>query len=301
MKVAVVGGSGFIGSHVVDKLVECGHDVMVLDIAKTPRDDVPHSAVDVTDLSKTTVVLAGGYDAVYMLAAMANVNDVYRNPVESVELNTLAVAHVLEAVRRNEIPRLILASTVWVYEACREDSPDEESPLFLDKVNHLYIASKISAEMCCHAYHQLYGQNFTILRYGIPYGPRARDGTVIATFVRNALAGKPLEINGTGNQIRSFIYVEDLAEGNVAALSDGAQNRLYNLEGPGPVTILEVAQAIKHALGGDVEIRFSEPRPGDYNGKLVSNRRARDELGWEPRVDLQDGIRRYIEWIKNGS
>jgi len=115
MHIGVIGGSGFIGSHVVDKLIEAGYEVTVLDIMKPHRDDVRHTYIDITDLSKTTVALTGAYDAVYMLAAMADVNDVYKNPVETGHVNILAAANVLEAARRNEIERVILASTVWVY------------------------------------------------------------------------------------------------------------------------------------------------------------------------------------------
>lgn len=300
MKVGVIGGSGFIGSHVVDKLLDHGHDVTVFDVMKPQRDDVRHIAVDVTNLPKTSVALTGGFDAIYMLAAMANVNDVYRNPAESVDLNVQAVVNVLEAVRRNQIPRLLFASTVWVYEACPEEAPTEDSSLDLRKIAHLYTASKVAAEMACHAYHKLYGSNFTILRYGIPYGPRARTGTVIALFVQRALAGKPITIQGTGQQTRSFIYVEDLAEGNVAALKDMAANRLYNLEGPELVTILDVAHAVQRAIA-NVEIQFVDARPGDFTGKTISNRRAREELGWQPKVLLEEGIRRYIHWLKDSS
>jgi len=115
MNIGVIGGSGFIGSHVVDKLIEAGHEVTVFDMMKPQRDDVRHIYIDITDLSKTTVALTGAYDAVYMLAAMADVNDVYKNPVEAGHVNILAVANALEAARRSEIGRVILASTVWVY------------------------------------------------------------------------------------------------------------------------------------------------------------------------------------------
>ena len=115
MNIGVIGGSGFIGSHVVDKLIEQGHEVTVFDIMKPHRNDVRHLYIDITDLSKTAVVLTGDYDAIYLLAAMADVNDVYKNPVEAGEVNILGVANVLEAARRNEINRLILASTIWVY------------------------------------------------------------------------------------------------------------------------------------------------------------------------------------------
>lgn len=299
MRVGVIGGSGFIGSHIVDKLIDKGHDVTVFDIMQPQRSDVRHIYLDITDLAKTVVALAGGYDAVYMLAAMADVNDVFRNPVESVEVNVQAVVNVLEACRRSDVGRMILASTVWVYETSDEPAPTEESPFYPERVQHLYTASKIAAELCCHSYQKLYGQNFTILRYGIPYGPRARGATVIATFVRRALAGEPLLLQGGGLQKRSFIYVEDLAAGNVAALSDAAANRVYNLEGPRPVTIREVAETVQRLLGEHVEIQDVPARPGDYSGKFLSNRRAKVELGWRPEVELEEGIRRYIEWLRS--
>ena len=297
MNVGVIGGSGFIGSHVVDKLIESGHEVTVFDIMKPHRPDVRHIYIDITDISKTTIALTGDYDAIYLLAAMADVNDVYKNPVEAGKVNILGVANVLEAARRNEIDRVILASTVWVYGLSSEREVDENIPLHIEKADHVYTSSKIAAELYCHSYQKLYGQNFTILRYGIPYGPRARGGTVVAIFVRRALNGEPLTIFGDGSQYRNFIYVEDLAEGNVAARKEIAKNKTYNLEGMRPITVKEVAETVKK-LVGDVEIEYKEERPGDFEGKTVSAEKAKRELGWEPKVDFEDGVRRYIEWYK---
>ena len=299
MNIGVIGGSGFIGSHVVDKLIEQGHEVTVFDIMKPHRPDVRHLYIDITDLSKTSIALTGDYDAVYLLAAMADVNDVYRNPVEAGEVNILGVANVLEAARRNEIDRIILASTVWVYGLSLEREVVESTPLHIERADHVYTSSKIAAELYCHSYQKLYGQNFTILRYGIPYGPRARGGTVIAIFVRKALNDEPLTIFGDGSQYRNFIYVEDLAEGNVAALEDIAKNQTYNLEGMGPITVKEVAETVKNLIG-DVEIEYKEERLGDFEGKIVSAEKAKRELGWEPKVDFEEGVQRYIEWYKNG-
>jgi UDP-glucose 4-epimerase len=228
---------------------------------------------------------------------MADVNDVYKNPVEASEINVMAVANVLEAARRNEIGQIILASTVWVYEMACETNVAEDTPLLPDRVNHVYTASKLAAELYCHSYHKLYDQQFTILRYGVPYGPRARDGTVIATFVKKALNGEPLTIMGDGSQYRNFIYVEDLAMGNVAALQDIAKNQTYDLEGMRPVTIKEVAETVRR-LVGNIDIVYEEARAGDYEGKKVSAEKARRELGWQPRVDLEEGIASYIQWYK---
>jgi UDP-glucose 4-epimerase len=300
MNVAVIGGSGFIGSHLVDKLMEHGHEVTVFDIMKPHRDDVRHLYIDITNLSSTCVALTGYYDAVYLLAAMANVNDIFKNPNEAAQVNILGVANVLEAARRNSIKRVLLASTVWLYEMTPVKIALETSPFELSKVNHVYTATKAAAELYCHAYQKLYGQNFTILRYGIPYGPRGRGGTVIANFVRAALEGKPLMIFGDGMQYRNFLYVEVLAEGNVAALNDAAINQIYNLEGIRPITIREVAETIQALLPGSV-VEYQEGRPGDFAGTSVSAEKTKKELGWEPRIDLAEGVRRYIEWYRRTS
>ena len=298
MNIGVIGGSGFIGSHVVDRLIVHGYDVItVFDIMKPHRNDVRHLYIDITDLSKTAVTLTGDYDAIYLLAAVADVNDVYKNPVEAGEVNILGVANVLEAARRNEIDRVILASTVWVYGLSSEREVDESTPLHIERADHVYTSSKIAAELYCQSYQKLYGQNFTILRYGIPYGPRARGGTVVAIFVRKALNGEPLTIFGDGSQYRNFIYVEDLAEGNVAALEEITKNQTYNLEGMKPITVKEVAETVKKLIE-DVEIEYKEERPGDFEGKKVSAEKAKIELSWEPKVDFEVGVRRYIEWYK---
>ena len=297
MNIAVVGGAGFIGSHVVDKLLDHGHEVTVFDIMMPHRGDVRHVYIDITNISSTSVALTGYYDAVYLLAAMADVNDIFRNPTEAALVNILGVANVLEAARRNDLNRVILASTVWLYEMSPEKIGVETSPLDLSRVKHVYTGTKAAAELYCHAYQKLYDQDFTILRYGIPYGPRGRGGTAIANFVRAALEGKPLTIYGDGMQYRNFVYVEDLAEGNVAALNPVATNQTYNLEGIRPLTIRQVAETIQAALPGSA-IEYIDARPGNFTGTTVSGEKAKKELGWEPRIDLTEGVRRYIKWYR---
>ena len=120
MNIGVIGGSGFIGSHLVDKLIEYGYEVTLFDIMKPHRNDVTHIHIDITDLRKTTVALTGNYDVIYNLAAVADVNDVYHNPVEATEVNIVGVVNILEAARRNNLGRVILASTTWVYELAEE-------------------------------------------------------------------------------------------------------------------------------------------------------------------------------------
>src|SRR5262245_13825551 len=296
MRVAVIGGSGFIGSHVVDKLLDAGHDVTVYDIMSPHREDVRHIFLDLFDFHKVVVGLAGNYEVVYLLAAMANVNDIYKNPLETAIVNFQGVVNVLEAMRRYG-GRLILASTVWIYMLAEQEKVNEDTALLVQNVNHTYTASKVAAELYMQSYGKLYDTDFTILRYGIPYGPRGREGTVIFNFVKRALNGEPLIIDGDGSQYRNFIYVEDLAAGNVAALSAIAKNKIYNLDGIRPVTIKEVAETVSKLIEG-VKIEYREKRPGDFKGRIASNDRALDQLSWKPKVDLEAGIRKYIQWYR---
>jgi len=296
MKVLVTGGSGFIGSHVVDKLREKGIEVRVYDmIMPTFRKDIEYYQGSLLSLESLGFAMMG-VDAVYHLAAIADVKDVYEEPHYSEAINTRGTINVLEAARRaKSIKRVIYASTVWVYSDAAENTVNEKTSLH--SPSHLYTATKLAGEYYCKAYSNLYGLETTILRYGIPYGPRARAGAVIPVFVNKALKGEPLTIAGDGMQYRKFVYVEDLAEGNVLALKSIAKNKTYNLEGKEKITIKQIAETIQKIIG-NVKIEYTPARPGDYSGKEVSSELAKKELGWEPKVSFEEGVRRYIEWFK---
>ena len=295
MLVMVTGGSGFIGSHVVDKLRARGIDVRTFDMVLPRfRKDIEYYQGSLLDM-ETLRMGMNSVDVVYHLGAVANVKDVYEEPHYSEAINTRGSINVLEAARRSEIKRVILASTVWVYSDTEGDVVDESTPL--SAPSHLYTATKMAAEYYCQCYSKLYGLNTTILRYGIPYGPRARPGAVIPIFVEKALNGEPLTIAGDGLQYRNFLYVEDLAEGNVLALKEVAKNKIYNLPGKERITIKQVAETVRKILG-DVKIEYVEGRKGDFSGKEISGERAKQELGWQPKVSFEEGVRRYIEWFK---
>ncbi len=294
MRALVTGGSGFIGSHVADKLVEKGVLVRILDTVPPHRTDVEWYDVSVLDYERLRPAM-NGVDVVFHLGAIADVKDAAENPQYTDMINTRGTINVLEAARRAGVRRVIYGSTTWVYSDTEGNSLTEDSPLIAP--SHIYTATKIASEYYCKAYSQLYKIPFTILRYGIPYGPRARPAAVIPIFVKKALAGEPLTIAGDGLQYRKFVYVEDLAEGNVLALKPIAENKIYNLEGTEKVTIRQIAETIQRILG-QVEIKFVEGRPGDFSGKEISNRRALEDLGWEPRVSFEEGVRRYIDWYR---
>jgi UDP-glucose 4-epimerase len=202
---------------------------------------------------------------------------------------------VLEAARAAGVPRVIYASTIWVYNGLEGPVVDEDATLALP--NHLYTATKVAGEMYCTAYQELYGLDYTILRFGIPYGPRARPAAVVPQMVRKAIEGEPLTIAGTGSQSRRFIYVEDLAAGCVAALAPEALNRVFNLVGREDTTILEIAQVVRELIG-DVDIVHVESRAGDFKGIEVCPDRARHELGWEVRTPFAQGVAQYVDWYR---
>src|SRR6476661_2990602 len=233
MRVLVTGGSGFIGSHVVDKLRARGHTPVIYDLRPSPWHLDPDEPVDtvlgsITDRESLERALHS-CDAVAHLAAVADVNDVHAEPEDAERVNARGTVTVLEAARRAGVKRIVYASTIWVYSDCEAEAVDEET--LLPAPSHLYTSTKLAGELYCKAYQELYGINYTILRFGIPYGPRARPAAVIPAFVGRALRGEALSIAGTGDQERSFVYVEDLAEGVGRALAPEAAGRTYNLAG----------------------------------------------------------------------
>lgn len=295
MRVLVTGGAGFIGSHVVDKLRAHGHEPVIYDLRPSPWPE--HSDVDtvigqVTDAAQLAAALEG-CDAVAHLAAVADVNDVHAEPHDAEQVNARGTAAVLEGARLAGVSRVVYASTIWVYSDTEETVVSETT--LLPPPAHLYTATKLAGELYCKSYQELYGINYTILRFGIPYGPRAREAAVIPAFVNKAFAGEPLTLSGDGMQSRRFVYVEDLAEGVVAGLGDIAENRVYNLSSSEDVTIKQIAELVQEIVG-NTEIVYGPARPGDLGSKEVLSDRARDELGWSASTPIGEGIRRYVDW-----
>jgi UDP-glucose 4-epimerase len=294
MVVLVTGGSGFIGSHLVDKLLKEGYDVRIFDLAKPHRDEVEWVKGDLLDKE---AVLGSFKDVehVFHLAAVADVNVALSNPELCVQVNEIGTLNVLEAARSLEAERVILASTTWVYGRA-EGIVTEETPM--GPPEHLYTATKIAQEHLVTTWSRHYGLPYTILRYDIPYGPRMRSNMAIALFVRRAMRREPITIFGDGNQGRCYINIEDLAEGSIAALSRRAENQVINLAGKEFVTMNRVVDELRKIFG-DVEVRHEPPRPGDFRGAVVSIEKARKLLGWEPKIAFDAGLRSYVEYVKS--
>jgi UDP-glucose 4-epimerase len=303
VRVLVTGGSGFIGSHVVRRLLRLGHQPRVFDLVLSAR----HVAAgldcfvgDILDADALGEAITG-CDAVIHLAAVADVGEVALDPLRADLVNTRGTGSLLEAARREGIRHVVYGSTIWVYgNAPGADLLDEDA--LLVPPDHFYTATKLAGEMYCRSYAAMYGLSPTILRFGIPHGPGAREATVVARFVARALAGEPLSINGDGNQARQFVYVEDLAEGIVASLASTAAGRTYNLVGDELVSVREIA-AIVGNLIGDVAIVHEPGRAADLGRVQISGRRAWDELRWRATTPFADGVAQYVRSVTgtNGS
>ncbi|MDQ2969483.1 MAG: NAD-dependent epimerase/dehydratase family protein [Actinomycetota bacterium] len=297
MKVLVTGGAGFIGSHVVDSVLATGHEVRIFDLVPSPYHDPREVEMVVGDIADSDAreKAVAGCDMIAHLAAISDVNDVVDDPLRAEAVNARGTALLLEAARAHGVIRFVYASTIWVYGNARGVEPlDEDTQLVLP--SHLYTATKLAGEMYCRSYGELYGLEHTILRFGIPYGPRSRTSTVLAAFVERALAGRTLMITGDGSQSRQFVFVEDLARGVVAALGSPRPNRIYNLVGDETTTVREIAETVRQ-LVSSVEIVHVDSRPGDLRSVEISSARAARELHWSADTPFAEGARRYVESV----
>jgi UDP-glucose 4-epimerase len=284
---------------VVDRLLAAGHRVRVADVAPRWRNPAAeYRAADLFDGAALACAL-DGCDAVFHLAGASDVNEVAADPVAAVRLNVEGTARVLEAARHARCGRVLFASTVWVYGSLAGAGAGElteDAPVDLRRAGHVYVSTKLAAELLVHSYREMYGLRFTILRYGIPYGPRMREALVVARFVRAALDRQPITIAGSGEQQRNYVYVEDLADAHVRALAPAAADQVLALEGGTPVSVREIAGTVC-GLIGDVPVHHVPARAADYQGLPVSNRAAKELLDWSPQTEFASGVRRYLDWL----
>jgi len=296
LKCFVTGGNGYIGSHVVEALRKANYDVKVLDITGEGIN------IDICDLSSLLEIFQQEKpDYVYHIAAIANARTALNNPIQAVQININGTINVLESSRQSNVKRVILASTCWVANAMPSGILDETTPFLAEGGGHIYTTTKIASEYLAKDYQKLYGLPFTILRYGIPYGPRMWTGLVLRNFLDRAFTKQPLTIFGDGSESRKFVFVEDLAQAHVLALQDIAANQVYNLEGMRFVTLKELAELVSK-LVDEVDIIYQDDpsRRGELDNyrKIISANKAYIELGWQPQIDLEEGVRRTINWYQ---
>lgn len=296
MQILVTGGSGFIGSHVVDKLIGNNYEVRVFDKTKPLREDVQWFKGDLLS-EKDVLEACRDVEVVFHLAAIADVNVALSHFDICLMINEMGTMNVLKSATAQEVERVILASTTWVY-GRTEGIVNEETPI--PSPDHIYTKTKIGQEQLTYAWNQHHGLPYTILRYDIPYGPRMRSNMAISIFVRKALRDEPITIFGDGNQGRCFIYIEDLAEGNIASLKEQAKNEIFNLAGREFVTMNQIASILKE-MNENLKIKYERFRPHDFKGAVTGIKKAEEYLGWKPETSFQEGLQKYIEYVKKGS
>lgn len=239
--VCVIGGSGFLGSHVADALSAAGHRVRIYDRNASPwlRDDQEMVVGDLLDAERLQSAVADS-DIVYNFAALADLNQALDKPIETVKINVLGNAQVLEACRIHGIKRFVYASTVYVY----------------SREGGFYRCSKQAAEHYVEEYQRVYGLDYTILRYGSLYGPRADQSNGLYRIVKKALETGKLRYEGSPETLREYIHVEDAAQASVTALGEKFMNQSVVLTGQEPMRVLDLLEMLAEILGLTNAIEF---------------------------------------------
>lgn len=307
MRILITGGAGFIGSHLCDRLLADGHDVVAMDNLITgATDNIAHLAGnprfkfihhDVTNY----IYLPGDVDAVMHLASPASPVDFARIPIQILKVGSLGTHNAL-GLALAKGSRFLLASTSEVY-GDPLIHPQPES--YWGNVNPIgvrgvYDEAKRFAEAITMAYHRIHGVDTRIIRIFNTYGPRMRlsDGRVVPNFVGQALRGEPLTVYGDGSQTRSFCFVSDLVDGMVRLLLSDEVGPV-NVGNPTETTIRTFAETINRLTGNPAGIAF-EPLPADDpRQRRPDITRARQILGWEPRVDLNEGLAQTIDYFRS--
>ena len=305
MRILVTGGAGFIGSHLIDRLMAQGHEVICLDNFYTGHKrnllkwlDNPYFELIRHDITEPIRLEA---DQIYHLACPASPVHYQYNPVKTIKTNVLGTLNMLGLAKRVKA-RFLLASTSEVY-GDPEIHPQSEE--YRGNVNPIGIRScydegKRVAETLAFDYHRQNNVDIRVARIFNTYGPRMleNDGRVVSNLVVQSLKGEPLTVYGDGSQTRSFCYVSDLVEGLMRLMNGDAIGPI-NLGNPGEYTILELAQAVQKMVNPDAEIIFKPLPQDDPRRRRPDITKAKSLLGWEPTIPLQEGLKLTVEDFRN--
>jgi nucleoside-diphosphate-sugar epimerase len=306
LRILVTGGAGFIGSHLCERLLDEGHQVICLDNLCTG--DL-RNLEDIKDNPSFRFVLADAIevvnlevDAVAHLASPASPVDYSRMAVETMLVNSMGTYQGLELARKN-MARFILASTSEVYGDPLEVPQKED---YQGNVNPIgpracYDESKRFAEALTSSYHRIYDMDTVIMRIFNTFGPRMRkeDGRVVPNFIQQALTGRSLSVYGDGTQTRSFCYVDDLIEGLYRAMNvEAAVGEVINLGNDKEMTILELAERVMSITGSSSEITYLPLPEDDPKRRRPDLEKAKTVLSWEPKTSLEEGLSKVIEWFR---
>jgi len=309
----VTGAAGFIGSRTSTLLIEQGHTVAGIDNmndAYDPRmkeyrlkklqalngfDFVRDDISDKGILTRKSAIKDRQFDGVINLAARAGVRFSVENPWVFLESNVMGTLNMLEVCRQFGCKKFIVASTSSIY----GENPEYPTPETASSSEPMqpYAASKKGAEALAHSYHHLFDIDVTVVRYFTVYGPAGRPDLAIFRFVKWIMEGEPIRINGDGKQSRGFTYVDDIARGTIAALKPLGYE-IINLGGHEVISINGLVELVEDLTGKKANVQYGPPNLADMFMNQADVTKAREMLGWNPQVNLREGIGNLIEWYK---
>lgn len=303
MKVLVTGGAGFIGSHVVDALLDKGFEVAVVDDLSTGKQQnvnpkATFYRMDVCDPRLAEVFDKERPQCVNHHAAQANVPRSVADPLHDARVNVLGSLNLIENCRKHGVKKIVYISSGGImygepeYLPCGEEH--EVRPLCQ------YGVSKHTVEHYLFAYRHNYGLDYTALRYGNVYGPRQDplgEAGVVAIFTGQMLRGQPVTINGSGQQERDFVYIGDIVRANLLALERGG-GQIFNIGWGIGTSVNELFRRLKELTGYQREPFYGPPKTGEIFKIYLDSHKAREILGWQPTIDLQSGLAKTVEYFR---
>ena len=304
----VTGAAGFIGARTAEFLIKDGHTVVGIDNmndAYDPRmkeyrlqkmQSIPGFTFHKLDISNKSIIdqfKDEKFDGVINLAARAGVRYSVENPWVFVESNVIGTLNLLEICRVTGTKKFIIASTSSIYGA-EPPYPTPESASSSEPLQP-YAASKKGAEAMCHAYHHLYDIDVSVVRYFTVYGPAGRPDLALFRFVQWISEGRPVYVNGDGEQSRGFTYLDDIARGTILALKPVGYE-VINLGGHEVITINNLIKLIEDVVGKKADVRYGPPNPADMFTNWADVTKAGELLGWEPQFNMRAGVMRLVEW-----
>ncbi len=308
----VTGGAGFIGSHLVDRLLAEGHQVTVVDNfdpfydARVKEENIafhlehPNYSLhrlDIRDLEGLRATLPGNYDCIVHLAAKAGVRPSIEDPIGYQETNVRGTQNLLELAKEWKMPQFVFASSSSVY-GVNPNVPWREDDHVLQPISP-YASTKVSGELLGHVYSHLYGIRFVGLRFFTVYGPRQRPDLAIHKFTRLISEGQPIAFFGDGSTSRDYTFVTDTVAGILGAINyTGSPFEVFNLGNDATVTLKEMVQTIEEAVGKKAELNPQPDQPGDVPQTWASVEKAKNLLGYSPSLSFKEGVRRFVEWYE---
>ena len=292
LKILVVGGSGFIGSHIADALSEAGHAVTIYDIRQSPylRPDQTMVLGDILDYDQVLAAVRG-QDVVFQFAGVPHLDIGIKDPIKTVKLNILGTVNFLEAARHaGGVRRFVYASSIYVY----------------SEGGSFYRCSKQAAELYVEEYQRLHGLDYTILRFGTVYGPRADDHNSVRRYLKQALNERRIAASGTGDELREYVHVRDTAQLCVRALANEFRNQHLVLTGHNPMRFADLLNMIREIVGRDVEIKLTPPDTTELNHGISGHYamtpyafrpKTAKKLVNNPSLDLGQGLIECLEEI----